>query len=273
MPELPEVETVKAGLEPYLLGETITDVYISNKKMRRSPERDVAQLIKNTKITKLSRRSKYLYIHLNNGKTIIIHLGMSGSFTLKENGTKPEKHDHFIIYLNKIQVHLYDPRRFGFYDIQKTEHLEHVEYIKNLGPEPFSNEFSYEYLYSQASKSKKPVKTLIMDNNVVVGIGNIYACEALYSTNLHPLKPSHDIDRSTIKLLRKNIMRTLNSAILAGGSSLKDHKQADGTLGYFQHNFLVYGRDGQSCQKCGSIIERILVSGRGTFLCPNCQKI
>lgn len=273
MPELPEVETVKNGLTPYMHNKDISQIDIFRFDMRITAPSNSTQIITNQKVTSLSRRSKYLYIHLSNGHTLIVHLGMSGSLTMHKKGTEPRKHDHFILYINDIQIHFNDPRRFGFFDVQKTESLPQLKYIQNLGMEPLDPQFTVDTLYNIMRNRVKPIKNLLMDNAHIVGIGNIYACEALFKASISPLKPAKSIDIKGVQRLHHAIQSTLTDAIKSGGSSLKDHKQASGKLGYFQHSFKVYGRDGEKCMACESIIEKMNQSGRSTFYCPTCQKV
>lgn len=218
-------------------------------------------------------RSKYLYIHLSNKYTLIVHLGMSGTLTMQEIGTNPRKHDHFILNTAHKQIHFNDPRRFGFFDVQKTEDIPNLKYISHLGIEPLSQQFTFDKLQSIMRNKNTPIKNLIMDNKYIVGVGNIYACESLFYAGIYPFVPAKCVNNSAIFALHQSITKTLINAIKSGGSSLKDHIQADGKLGYFQHNFQVYGRKDELCFKCNEKIVSEKRSGRTTFYCPHCQNM
>lgn len=272
MPELPEVETVKNGLIPHIVGKAIKFAHINRRKMRIEAPKNCKELLEGAIITKIERRSKYLLIHMSSHNCLIIHLGMSGNLTLHSLKSPHLKHDHLVLDLNDTSLHFNDARRFGFYDIQKTTDLEHLNYLRNLGIEPFSDSFTAIELMHLYKKSKRPIKTLLMDSKLVVGIGNIYASECLFLANISPILCGVDIEEKAYTKLYACIKKTLQDAIEAGGSSLKDHKQADGTLGYFQHSFKVYGKQGQKCYKCKTPILKIIQSNRSTFYCPKCQK-
>ncbi|MFT7145071.1 MAG: formamidopyrimidine-DNA glycosylase [Alphaproteobacteria bacterium] len=271
MPELPEVETVKNGLSPHIIGQAIQHAHINRRKMRIEAPIDSQILLEGYSVTGIERRSKYLYIYLSSHNCLIIHLGMSGNLTMLPLKAPHRKHDHLVLDFNHLSLHFNDARRFGFYDIQKTAQLPLLPYIKNLGIEPLTDEFTVNYLSELIKNSKRPIKTLLMDSHLIVGIGNIYASESLFSTNISPLRLARDIDKSSVTKLHQSIVTILNEAILSGGASLKDHKQADGTLGYFQHNFKVYGRENEPCKICETPILKIIQSARSTFYCPHCQ--
>jgi formamidopyrimidine-DNA glycosylase len=273
MPELPEVETVKNGLKPFILNQHIKNVDIFRYDLRRTAPNNSIALLKNQNVTSLQRRSKYLYIHLSNAHTLIIHLGMSGTLTCQNLGTETRKHDHFIIYLPEIQIHFNDPRRFGFFDVQLTSILSKLPYIENLGVEPLDKNFTVEYLFNIMRIREKPVKNLLMDNHLIVGIGNIYACETLFDAQISPFIASKCVSHSQIMRLYASIIDTLKKAIKSGGSPLKDYTQVYGKPGYFQHNFKVYGREKMPCSVCHKNISKITQAGRSTFYCPSCQKV
>lgn len=275
MPELPEVETVKNGLKNQLEGTKITAVKLSGKNLRYPFPSNYTEQLTGSTITKLDRRAKYLLIHLNTDKTLIFHLGMSGSITFKKAS---ETHDHIEITLqNKkketLHITFNDPRRFGFSDTIDTHPLQEHKYFKELGLEPLSEEFSSKYLKAQLNHKKTPIKSAIMDNKIVVGVGNIYACESLFTSKINPLEKCCNISSKKYTELVENIKETLKTAISAGGSSLKDHKTAEGTLGYFQHNFTVYGRENEPCNTCSTPISAVKIAGRNTFFCPKCQPL
>ena len=273
MPELPEVETVKNGLTPTLLDQSIKSMDIYRYDLRITAPKNTKKLLEGATVIALDRRSKYLYIHLSNKYTLIVHLGMSGTLTIQEIGTQARKHDHFILKTAHKQIHFNDPRRFGFFDAQKTEEIPNLKYISHLGIEPLSHKFTPELLHTIMRNKNAPIKNLIMDNKYIVGVGNIYACESLFYAGIYPFMPAKCVNYSAIFALHQAIINTLKNAIKSGGSSLKDHKQADGKLGYFQHNFQVYGRKGELCLKCNNKIVSEKRSGRTTFYCPNCQKM
>lgn len=273
MPELPEVETVMNGLSPTLLNKTIVTMDIFRHDLRLTAPHNSKQILESSTIKALERRSKYLFIHLSCDYTLIVHLGMSGSLTIHNKGTQPRKHDHFILHTNTKQVHFNDPRRFGFFDVQPTKGIKNLKYISHLGIEPLSKEFTQDFLLDIMRKSNAPIKNFIMNNKYIVGVGNIYACESLFDAKIFPFMPAKCIPDAAVFTLHSSIIKTLNNAIKSGGSSLKDHKQADGKLGYFQHNFKVYGRDNQNCYLCNEKILSEVRSGRNTFYCPHCQKV
>lgn len=268
MPELPEVETVKNGLAPTMEGREITDVQVNFPTLRYSiPD---LSILKNKQITHLYRRAKYLLVHFKDAPTLVIHLGMSGSMLVCDKTHLPAKHDHVIFTLNNgKQVRYNDPRRFG--SMLLYDDLEELE--KGLGLEPLSDDFNGAYLYTSAkSKPNLPLKSLLMENKIVVGIGNIYACESLFKAGLSPLKKSKTLTKTQAEKLVNVIKEVLQLAIKSGGSSLKDFKHSDGKLGYFQHNFQAYGREKQPCMQCGIPIKKVVIAQRSTFYCPQCQK-
>jgi len=271
MPELPEVETVKRGLEPYLVGETVVDVFVYRRQLRELISSDFEEIMRNRTVVSLQRRAKILIIKLSGKMNILLHLGMSGTCLYCDIGTVPAKHTHVVIRFQAIEFHFTDPRRFGFVLSAKDEDLKMVKYLRDLGPEPLGNDFSVEYLTNSLSNRGCNVKNAIMNNKIVVGVGNIYASESLFLAGIHPASKCSKISMEKLSKLVNSIRLTLASAIESGGSSLKDHKKADGGLGYFQHNFNVYGRNGEKCCFCGGRIEKIVQSGCATYLCNECQ--
>ncbi len=273
MPELPEVETVCKGLRKEVLGSKITSAKNNRPNLRIPFPRNLKSL-KGSKIISVIRRAKYILINLDNNKTLVIHLGMSGKFTITKN-YEPVKHDHMVITLDKgIKLVLNDVRRFGLVALSNTDNLEEHKLFKHLGIEPIEKEFNAGYLFKKLKNKKIAIKLAIMDQKVVVGVGNIYACEALYDSGINPKRSANNIKKDELKKLVASIKKILKQALKAGGSSLRDYVQADGTLGYFQNMTKVYGREGQKCKKCNcrSGVKRITQGGRSTFYCTKKQK-
>jgi formamidopyrimidine-DNA glycosylase len=274
MPELPEIETVKRGIAS-LKNKTIIGTVVRNPKLRYLIDINLHKLINNAEITEIRRRAKYLILDLHhNTQThgyLIIHLGMSGSLTLTDNNVALKKHDHVdILFANGTILRYNDPRRFGC--IIHTDNLENNNLLGHLGPEPLETDFNATYLLDKLSNKNSSIKQLIMDNQIVVGVGNIYACEALFMAKISPLRPGRDINKTEVDLLVKCIKEVLAKAIELGGSTLRDYKQADGSLGYFQNIHNVYGRSGKKCKTCGETILDQRLGQRNSFYCPKCQK-
>lgn len=269
MPELPEVETVKRGLQ-MMVNDTITSVEVRFPRLRYPLDSEKLNLAQNQKILSISRRAKYLIIHLKNGY-IIIHLGMSGKVTLYKKNNTPEiiKHDHVDIITNNHVLRYNDARRFGcvIYSLE----LSSLDMLNTLGHEPFSEEFNAEYLFSKISNRKIPIKQLIMDNAIVVGVGNIYACESLFLCRISPLRLGNEITLDECYKLINIIQQVLTKAIEAGGSSLRDYRDAEGNPGYFQQSHFVYGRAKKECKVCSTHIAEVRLGQRNSFYCPNCQ--
>ncbi|WP_337268167.1 bifunctional DNA-formamidopyrimidine glycosylase/DNA-(apurinic or apyrimidinic site) lyase [Oryzifoliimicrobium ureilyticus] len=296
MPELPEVETVRLGLAPAMEGRLIDSLELRRPDLRFPLPKGLAQEAAGRRIVALGRRAKYLLIDLDNGRTIISHLGMSGSFrieTEKEGATpgifhhersKDERHDHVVFHLSsageKLRVIYNDPRRFGFMDIADRASLDEVAFFKDMGPEPTGNALSSAYLATRFRDKTQPLKTALLDQRLIAGLGNIYVCEALWRSQLSPLRKARTLvaknGRALPRLaeLEEAIRAVISDAIAAGGSSLRDHIRTDGSLGYFQHSFSVYDREEAPCprQSCTGIVRRIVQAGRSTFYCPVCQK-
>ncbi|MEQ9115534.1 MAG: bifunctional DNA-formamidopyrimidine glycosylase/DNA-(apurinic or apyrimidinic site) lyase [Rickettsiales bacterium] len=270
MPELPEVETILCGLTPYIDGAEIKSI-ILNRGNLRIPIPEELSLLKNARIVNYARRGKYIILSLDNEKSIIIHLGMSGKLLLsKDNNYVPRKHDHVQFILNKeVQFVLNDPRRFGLVTYTATSELESHKLLSHLGVEPLTENFSAEYLANACKNKSKPIKNLIMDNSIVVGVGNIYACESLFKAKVSPFRPAMQLGSTEIDTLTSTIKEVLLEAIKAGGSTLKDYAQLDGVSGYFQHQFSVYNQE--KCKICDSDILKKSQAGRSTFFCANCQ--
>ena len=266
MPELPEVETVRRGLEPSLVGRTIASVAINRTGLRYPFPSDLQTIVAST-IVSVDRRSKYLLIVLDDGRRLLCHLGMTGRFRFA--GQPQEKHDHLVIHLSDGNRLIYnDARRFGF--VQLLPAGEDGRFLEGLGPEPLSPDFDGAALIARLKGRKGPLKTALMDQRVVAGIGNIYACEVLFRTRLSPNRIAASLTLEEAHSVVAQIKRILEEAIAAGGSTLKDYRKADGGKGSFQDRFDVYGKEGKPCPS-GHPVERLVHGGRSTFHCPVCQ--
>ena len=269
MPELPEVETSRRGIEPHLVGNTISYAIVRNGRLRW-PVSEQIKSLSDEAVLSVQRRAKYLLIELQKG-WIIVHLGMSGSVRILTEELPEEKHDHVDLVMRDGKVLRYtDPRRFGAwlwcYDLENSSVLAH------LGPEPLSDAFNPQYLYELAQKKKVAIKPWLMDNKVVVGVGNIYANEALFATKISPEKITNTLTLAEITELVLQIKKVLQRSIEQGGTTLKDFLQSDGKPGYFAQELFVYGKKGEPCSMCGTPIESIKQGQRSTFFCPQCQK-
>ncbi|GLQ35669.1 formamidopyrimidine-DNA glycosylase [Amylibacter marinus] len=278
MPELPEVETVRRGLTPAMQGQVIARADIRRPDLRWPfPDNMAARLI-GARVDSLRRRSKYILLDLDRGETLLIHLGMSGRMIIAPPTPTPQdpaKHDHVVLDMaNGTRISFNDPRRFGAMDLIDTKTLDQHKLIKNIGPEPLGNAFNDSYLFENLSRRKSPIKTALLDQGLVAGLGNIYVCEVLWRAGIHPTTRCTDITQAQASALVPIIRTVLSEAIEAGGSSLRDHRQTNGDLGYFQHSFAVYGREGEKCrtENCADSILRLVQAGRSSFFCPNCQK-
>lgn len=273
MPELPEVETVVRGLAASITGSEIASVLLRRKDLRTPFPKDFARIVEGSSITQIIRRAKYLIFTLDNGHSILAHLGMSGRFSVLEKMPKKyETHDHVVFTLADKRVLIYnDPRRFGVMTLTKTKDIAHHALLENLGCEPFSDAFTAATLKAQLLKRKGPIKPVLMDQKLVVGVGNIYASEALFLASIDPRKPASAM-ASKASLIIKSIRKVLADAIESGGSSLRDFVHISGEAGYFQHRFNVYERNGEPCFKCKTPIAAIRQAGRSTFYCPKCQR-
>jgi formamidopyrimidine-DNA glycosylase len=281
MPELPEVETVRRGLAPAMEGKRILRVETRRKDLRFPFPANFNQRIEGAKLSHMGRRAKYLVAELSNGEALIMHLGMTGRFTV--HGKTPgkfhhdaggdEKHDHVVFEMQGgARVVFNDARRFGFMDLWPTETLSTYAPFAGMGPEPISNAFSGAYLHEAFRGKKTPVKSALLDQNVVAGLGNIYVCEALHRSGISPKKLAGAIRRDRLELLAVEVRKVIEEAILAGGSTISDYKSTGGELGYFQHAFRIYDREGEPCLTCERPVKRIVQSGRSTFYCAACQK-
>lgn len=271
MPELPEVETVMRGLEPHLTGQKLVVSQARRPDLRFPIPVDFQQITQGQTVTKLQRRAKYLLWHLSNDQTLILHLGMSGRVLIDSEDTLG-KHDHLLWETNNnTEIRYQDPRRFGFVDLVATTDLLIHKSFAALGPEPLNEGFSPEFLAEKKKGRSVAIKQALLDQKMVAGLGNIYVCEALYRAKVHPTTPFKALNNTMCEILVGHIKDVLSEAIAAGGSSLQDHRQVDGSLGYFQHAWKVYGREGEPCQACEARIERIQQAGRSSFFCPDCQ--
>ncbi|WP_170345657.1 bifunctional DNA-formamidopyrimidine glycosylase/DNA-(apurinic or apyrimidinic site) lyase [Ruegeria atlantica] len=283
MPELPEVETVRRGLSPAMEGVVIERADVNRPDLRWPfPER-MAERLTGQRVERLRRRSKYILADLSSGETLLIHLGMSGRMTVSgdplgqfvHDHPAVQKHDHVVFHMaNGARITFNDPRRFGAMDLLQTDNAENHKLLSVLGPEPLGNDFHDQHLIDAFKDKNTPVKSALLDQGIVAGLGNIYVCEALYRGRVSPRRKAGQISAPRVAALVPIIRQVLQDAIEAGGSSLRDFRQADGELGYFQHSFDVYGREGEACRTegCGAPIKRITQSGRSSFYCAQCQR-
>lgn len=286
MPELPEVETVMRGLEPVMLDAVVTKADIRRPNLRWPFPQNMAARLEGAKILGLRRRSKYILCDLSSQETLLIHLGMSGRMLIEADDVKmpghfydkispAEKHDHVVLDFDTgTRVKFNDARRFGSMDLLPTDTADRHPLLASLGPEPLGNDFHADLLRARFEGRRTPIKSALLDQKIIAGLGNIYVCEALWRSGISPKRLARNISAQKLDQLVPSIKDVLVEAIEAGGSSLKDHRQANGELGYFQHNFSVYGREGEPCRTdgCVSDIRRIVQSGRSSFYCPNCQR-
>jgi formamidopyrimidine-DNA glycosylase len=288
MPELPEVETVRRGLAPAMEGAKVAKVEVRDRRLRWSLAKDFEKRITGKTVEGLGRRAKYLLADLSSGDVLLMHLGMSGSFRVGKDAkpgvyyhekSKSKSHDHVVFHMSNGQtVTFNDPRRFGSMKLVARARLDDEKLLRSLGPEPLGNEFDAAMLARACAGKKTSLKAALSDQRVVAGLGNIYVCEALFRAHLSPKRQASTIaDRKgqpneRAVALVDAIKSVLKDAIEAGGSSLRDHRRADGSLGDFQHNFRVYDREGEPCPSCKGKIKRIVQNGRSTFYCPSCQK-
>lgn len=289
MPELPEVETVLRGINPHILNHSVESITLRRPNLRYPFPDAMGATLKGTRIVTSQRRGKYIALTFDSGKIMVIHLGMSGQVKIihaaDSAGYEYAKHDHFDMALNSGDRMIFnDPRRFGF--ILLFDDMADIPFLNAMGPEPLGNHFSGTYLYDTLRKRKKPIKSALLDQAIVAGLGNIYVCEALYDSYIHPEALCNALTRAQCDDLVRNIIIVLKRAIESGGSSLKDYRKSDGSMGYFQHHFNVYGREGEICGRCAPneaasddtidalppCIKRITQSGRSTFYCTNTQK-
>ena len=283
MPELPEVETVMRGLAPAMQGAVILQAEVNRPDLRWPFPARMADRLRDQQVLGLRRRSKYILADLGSGESLLIHLGMSGRMLISgdplgqfvHDHPAPEKHDHVVLHMNNgARVTFNDPRRFGAMDLMQTATADQHKLLARIGPEPLGNDFHEAHLTAALRHRNTPIKAALLDQRIVAGLGNIYVCEALYRAGIHPARKAGRISAPRVAALVPIIRQVLREAIEAGGSSLRDFRQADGELGYFQHRFDVYGREGAVCRTegCGHVIRRIVQSGRSSFYCRQCQR-
>ena len=293
MPELPEVETVRRGLQPAMEGAKIVKAEVRRKDLRFAFQKDFVTRLEGQTVTGLGRRAKYLMADLSSGDVLLMHLGMSGSFRVVNDDhghtpgqfhhprTEDRAHDHVVFHMSSGAAIVFnDPRRFGYMKVIGRRAIEEEPLLRDLGPEPLGNEFDADMLARACANKKTSLKAALLDQRVVAGLGNIYVCEALFRAHLSPRRLAATLATKKgettdyARRLVEAIHAVLNQAIKAGGSSLRDHRQTSGELGYFQHSFQVYDREGEKCQSkgCGGIVRRFVQNGRSTFWCPKCQK-
>ncbi len=287
MPELPEVETVRRGLAPAMEGARFAQVEVRRRDLRWPLPKDFAKRLEGQTVSGLGRRAKYLTADLSSGEVLLMHLGMSGSFRVGKDSvpgryhherSKNKAHDHVVFHMSNGEVVTFnDPRRFGSMKLVKRAQIHDEPLLRSLGPEPLGNEFDACMLAQACAGKKTSLKAALLDQRVVAGLGNIYVCEALYRAKLSPKRQASTIagrngkPNARATVLVDAIRAVLKDAIEAGGSSLRDHRRADGSLGDFQHSFRVYDREGEPCPYCKGKIKRIAQNGRSTFYCPSCQ--
>lgn len=275
MPELPEVETVRRGMVDAMCGKSIEQVTVRRYDLRGGIPEDLADVMTGKEIRLLERRGKYILIHFGDHKTAVLHLGMSGRIRIysDKGAVENKKHDHVILIMSDGCVVIFeDPRRFGMLYLVRAPHWQEEKPFSEMGAEPLSNEWSGQDLAFKLSNRKSPIKNALLDQSVVAGLGNIYVCEALFFSGISPSRLAYTLKSEEIERLVVHVRTVLNNAIAAGGSSLKDYAQTDGSLGYFQFGFKVYDREGHICpNECGGNVHRIVQGGRSTFYCPNCQ--
>ena len=282
MPELPEVETVRQGLRPHLEGARLTKVTQNRPDLRFPLPARFAERLTGARVERLDRRAKYLLAQLDTGETLVAHLGMTGRFTIgdqqpgrfhnQQGGI--EKHTHLVFETDGGRTIAFnDARRFGYMDLLPTATLSEHPWFKGLGPEPLGADFNSKMLAAALKGRKQNIKVTLLDQRVVAGLGNIYVCEALYRAGVDPRRAAGALKPKEIAKLVEAVKTVLTEAVEAGGSTLRDYRSAEGELGYFQHRFRVYGREGEPCpdQSCGTV-QRIVQSGRSTFFCPKCQR-
>ena len=291
MPELPEVETVRRGLAAVMEGRPITQVTVRRRDLRRPVPADFAERLTGRTVTALDRRAKYLQFHLDDGTVMLAHLGMSGRMVIEHpEDAAPEqpgafahdisagilaggKHEHVVFAVgNGTMIRFSDPRRFGSMDLTTEEGLADHPLLRHLGPEPLDDALDGPALAGLLAGRRTPIKSALLDQRLIAGLGNIYVCEALFDARLSPRRGAHTVGKARAGRLVAAIKAVLLRAIEAGGSTLRDHVAPSGEIGYFQHSFHVYGREGEPCPACAAPVRRIAQGGRSTFFCPSCQR-
>ncbi len=279
MPELPEVETIKEALKKSISNAKIESITIRNRKFREEVPSDFERIVVDTTITKIYRNAKYLVLELSNNYSIIWHLGMSGKVKIQETlPSEIEKHDHITIKTDKGYITYNDARRFGLMTYCESDKINKHHLFANIGIDPFSSDLTANYLAAKLTNKKNPIKLSLLDQSIINGIGNIYASEALYDANISPLRESNSLPLDELEKLILSVRKILEKAIKAGGSTLKDYRKPDGSMGYFQNSHCVYDKEGHRCPNCicdinkTKGIKRIVQGGRSTFYCETKQK-
>jgi formamidopyrimidine-DNA glycosylase len=269
MPELPEVDITCQGIRPYVVGHTIENIQINKRSLRYPIPLEFEKNCLKKEVTSVERRAKYILVVFSAGDGILIHLGMSGSLRILERAAPYRKHDHIEIKFNNVALRYNDPRRFGFVLYEKN--FEDNRLLSRLGVEPLTDELSGQYLFHCTRSRRIAIKSLIMDQKVVVGVGNIYACEVLFLSKINPMRPANEINLDEFVTIVKYIKYILRKAMKQGGTTLKDFKNEHGNPGYFQQELLVYGRKGKACTQCGDVLLGSVIAQRSTVYCLNCQ--
>ncbi|MEN8237288.1 MAG: bifunctional DNA-formamidopyrimidine glycosylase/DNA-(apurinic or apyrimidinic site) lyase [Pseudomonadota bacterium] len=274
MPELPEVETVCRGLRPIFAGNTIAKVEQRRPNLRFDFPTDFVSSLRGQRINNVERRAKYIQVFLDSDQVWLTHLGMSGRFIIHDETYESSPHDHVVVHLKSGErVYYRDPRRFGYMDVSTRSELPKHRFLRMLGAEPLEPEFNAEMLEKVFHGRNKPLKTALLDQTLIAGLGNIYVCEALFQARLSPWQKASTLNNTERVALVAVIQDVLHKAIKAGGSTLRDYAQVEGELGYFQHQFQVYGRTDEPCQECTQPIEQKKQGGRSTFYCGVCQRV
>lgn len=273
MPELPEIETIRRGLSPLLMGRRVLDVEVRERRLREPiATRRLARLHGAT-VTGIRRRSKYLLVDTNAGLTLLVHLGMTGQLWVADRGRPRRPHEHVVFTLDDgRELRFADTRRFGLMRVVRSDALERDPSLKGLGPEPLEREVTGATLFRNTRGLKKPVKNFLLDTRAIAGVGNIYACEALHRAEINPRRAVHRVGPEGWDRLLASLREVLEEAIEAGGTTLRDFLNAEGDVGYFALSLRVYDRAGKPCGRCGALIRRIVQAGRSTFYCPRCQR-
>jgi formamidopyrimidine-DNA glycosylase len=285
MPELPEVETVRRGLAAVMEGRPISNVLVRRRDLRRPVPDDFEKTLTGRIVTTIERRAKYLLFNLDDGGVVIAHLGMSGRMVIEQeteantpgdfvHDVEPGgKHEHIVFSVgNGTVIRFSDPRRFGLMDLSTRDGLADHPLLAGLGPEPLGDDFNGAALAERLKGKRTPIKSALLDQRIVAGLGNIYVCEGLFRAGLSPRRSAHTVQGNRADRLVNSIKAVLDDAIAAGGSTLRDHVAPSGEIGYFQHSFKVYGREEGGCTKCATPIRRLVQAGRSTFFCPKCQR-
>ena len=277
MPELPEVETVRSALEPIVTGQQVTDVFVGRKDLRWPLPEALDSKLLGRHFATPTRRGKYVLMPMDDRQVLLIHLGMSGSIRIHEAKPELARHDHIMLTVDAADgghryIVLNDPRRFGWVDLFAEDDMATHKLLKDMGPEPLGNAFSAAHIRTVFANRKSPVKNALLDQRLIAGIGNIYACEALFKAGISPRRRAGSITAGRAEKLAHAIVTVLRAAIAEGGTSLRDHVQPGGEIGYFVQKLSVYGRAGLPCPKCTTVIRTIVQSGRSSFYCPACQR-